>query len=207
MYLSILLRNLQINFRKVGIKTLTKHEKGKFCIDAVYKYIDLKVCNQLKTNTIKGIYAYEDGALHSFRQAKSLGIASFYDLPIGYWRTARKLLEEENERWPEWAATLTGFKDSPAKLARKDEELALADRIFVASSFTARTLEDYPAKLAPVEVIPYGFPPVAEERSYERSAKLKMLFVGGLSPAKRDRRCICRCRCIERPCGANGSRA
>jgi glycosyltransferase involved in cell wall biosynthesis len=109
-----------------------------------------------------------------------------YDLPIGYWRAARRLLKDERERWPQWAATMPGFHDSDEKLARKDEELRLADRIYVASQFTKQTLTDYPGTLAPVEVIPYGFPAVGPPRDYSDRAtrKLKLLFVGGLSQRK-----------------------
>lgn len=79
-----------------------------------------------------------------------------------------------------------GLTASQAKLDRKDEELKLASRIFVASSFTAKTLNDYPGKLAPVDVIPYGFPTVTGSRDYEKIAgrPLRLLFVGGLSQRK-----------------------
>lgn len=175
---------------KVGASGLIKHEKGIFCVDSVYRHLDRHTSFRLKkaeAKGAKGIYGYEDGSLHSFREAHKLGFTCFYDLPIGYWRTARKLMLEEQERWPEWMPTLTGFKDSEEKLARKDEELALAHRIFVASSFTARSLEDYPAVLAPVEVIPYGFPAPVKTRDYSglsRRRPLKLLFVGGLSQRK-----------------------
>lgn len=174
---------------KAGLKKLTAHEYGRFSVDAVYESIDKRVAGNLKKSIAKcqlAVYAYEDGALHSFTEAKRLGVTCFYDLPIGYWRSARHLLKTEIERWPEWASTLTGFRDSDEKLARKDEELKLADRIYVASSFTARTLNDYPGKLAPVEVIPYGFPPVVERRIYSNPSNrpLKLLFVGGLSQRK-----------------------
>ena len=174
---------------KAKLGSLTAHETGPFCIDAVYRSIDGRVAARLPGAVKSGIgavYAYEDGALESFRAAKRLGLPALYDLPIGYWRAARRLLENEAARWPEWAATLTGFRDSEAKLARKDEELALADRIYVASSFTKKTLADYPGKLAPIEVIPYGFPPVPGPRDYPAGGgrKLKVLFVGGLSQRK-----------------------
>jgi len=48
-------------------------------------------------------------------------------------------------------------------------------------------LENYPGQLAPVKVIPYGFPPVNYNREYEKISKgrpLKLLFVGGLSQRK-----------------------
>src|ERR1019366_8431168 len=94
------------------------------------------------------VYAYEDGALETLTTAREQGLSGIYDLPIGYWRTARKLLAGEFERMPEWASTLTGFKDSKRKLSRKDAELAKATKIVVASSFTAHTLKDYTGSLA-----------------------------------------------------------
>ncbi|MEO6520470.1 MAG: glycosyltransferase family 4 protein [Mucilaginibacter sp.] len=173
---------------KAGLKSLTQHETGSLSVDAVYHDIDKRVAKSLKNTLKKGdaVYAYEDGALFSFREAKRLGIKSLYDLPIGYWRTARKLLDVERDRWPEWVPTLTGFGDSEEKLALKDEEILLADHIFVASTFTANTLKDYPGKLAPVKVIPYAFPPVYSSREYVsfNNRSLKVLFVGGLSQRK-----------------------
>lgn len=175
---------------KVGLQNLIKHESGPFCIDAVYHSIDRRVARQLKqvnSNTASAVYAYEDGAAFSFREAKKYGLQCLYDLPTGYWRAARRLLAIEKERWPEWAETITGFQDSHAKLARKDEELKLADCIIVASQFTARTLMEFPGQLAPIHVIPYGFPPVVNNRIYSKASTnqpLKLLFVGKLSQQK-----------------------
>jgi glycosyltransferase involved in cell wall biosynthesis len=175
---------------KANFKSLTKHETGVFSVDAVYQDLDKRVAKSLKELSAKGtnaVYAYEDGALFSFREAKKLQLKCLYDLPIGYWRASKRLLQIESERWPEWASTLTGLEDSEDKLYRKDEELRLADKIFVASQFTANTLKDYPGKLAPIEVIPYAFPPVVSSRTYNTPSKskpLKLLFVGGLSQRK-----------------------
>jgi glycosyltransferase involved in cell wall biosynthesis len=172
---------------KAGLTNLITHETGAFSIDAIYKNLDRKVASDMrKYANANAIYAYEDAAGYSFKQAKILGLECLYDLPIGYWRAGRKLLENEAARWPEWAATLTTFKDSEIKLARKDEELKLADRIFVASSFTAKTLDNYPGIIAPVKVIPYGFPVVGTAKEYDNAAgrPLKLLFVGGLSQRK-----------------------
>jgi glycosyltransferase involved in cell wall biosynthesis len=174
---------------KAGFKGLTTHEHGRFSVDAVYEDMDKRVAGDLKRKIAKchlAVYAYEDGALHSFTEAKRLGVTCLYDLPIGYWRSARELLKSEIERWPEWKSTLTNFRDSDEKLARKDEELKLADRIYVASSFTAKTLADYPGTLAPIEVLPYGFPPVVDNRVYSNpnNRPIKLLFVGGLSQRK-----------------------
>jgi len=175
---------------KLGFKKIAKHETGWASVDAVYNDLDNKVADalpQLKSKKgVTGVYGYEDGAAASFGVAKSLGLKCFYDLPIGYWRAAQQFLSAEAERWPDWAATLPGMRDSAAKLLRKDQELRMADKIFVASRFTANTLDFYEGTLAPVEVIPYGFPPV-NKRGYDkisRSRPLKLLFVGGLSQRK-----------------------
>jgi len=172
---------------KLKLYKLIRHETGSFSVDKVYENLDYKVSKFLKkNNSITAVYAYEDGALQTFQMAKKLSLKCIYDLPIGYWKTARKLLIDESINRPEWSNTLTGFKDSNDKLARKDEELILADYIIVASSFTAKTLLDYPKKLNNIIVIPYGFPPINSKRKYTSTINrpIKLLFVGGLSQRK-----------------------
>ncbi|AVR45277.1 glycosyl transferase family 1 [Christiangramia fulva] len=171
--------------QRIGFYSFITHETGFFSIDKVNRGLDAFVASKIKKNSI--IYAYEDAALTTFKKAKDSGGFCIYDLPIGYWRAMRYLLEEERVRRSAWAKTLTGFKDSESKVARKDEELMLADLIIVASTFTLKTLERFPGKLPPVKVIPYGFPPVYENRDYThliKSDTLKLLFVGGLSQRK-----------------------
>lgn len=183
-----ILELLRLSSSRLNLKTLTKHETGLFSVDAVYRHLDTKVAATIKKASkedVNAIYAYEDGALNSFTEAKKHGLKCFYDLPIGYWRAARVLLEKEIEIWPEWKATMHGFVDSDAKLKRKDRELELADNIYVASSFTAKTLDYYNGQLAPVKVIPYGFPKPVENRIYNiKNRPIKLLFVGGLSQRK-----------------------
>lgn len=174
---------------KLKLDFLVKHERGFFCIDNVYNKHDKWTARSLakaKKQGLLGIYAYEDGALSTFETAKKLGLQCIYDLPIGYWRSARLLLQKEFEINPDWSSTLTGFNDSTEKLKKKDEELALADVIFVASSFTKKTLEEYPGKLAEIRVVPYGFPEVQKQKNYQplENRKLKVLFIGGLSQRK-----------------------
>lgn len=175
---------------RLKLKRMIQKETGIFSIDAIFTNHDKRVARYLNSyikENVNAVYAYEDGALHSFIKARNMGLECLYDLPIGYWRSARILLDKEREKWPDWAGTLTGFSDSDEKLARKDQELQLASKIFVASRFTAKTLEDYPGQLAPIKVIPYGFPPVSGNREYKTisaNRPLKLLFVGGLSQRK-----------------------
>ena len=178
-------RQMSIKFR---IKPFIKHEFGIFSVDNVYATLDKYVANKIKkySKDIAAVYAYEDCALHTFQEARKQNKICIYDLPIGHWRSMRELLSIEKERNPEWGMTIGGFNDSEEKLNRKDEELLLADKIYVASTFTKKTLELFPQKLNDIEVIPYGFPPVNKYRVYIPfdGRKIRVLFVGGLSQRK-----------------------
>jgi starch synthase len=166
---------------RIGLESLVRHETGWASVDEVYRSLDRKVARRVSGGTV---YCYEDGALETFRAAERRGAARIYDLPIGYWRAARRILGEEAERRPEWAATMPGLRDSPEKLARKDEELRLAGRIVVASSFTKATLAECPFPIAPVSVVPYGTDQPAEETREDASGPLRVLYVGSLSQRK-----------------------
>ncbi|BAU55374.1 glycosyltransferase family 4 protein [Mucilaginibacter gotjawali] len=173
---------------KAGLRSLTKHETGMFSIDAVYQSLDHKVSKVVRKrkNEIAAVYAYEDGAIQTFLTAKENNIACLYDLPIGYWRVARELLALEMKKYPDWTPTLTGLSDSNRKLHQKDEELRLADHIFVASTFTAKTLASFPGNLPQINIIPYGFPTPGPIKVYDYKGQrpLKVLFVGGLTQRK-----------------------
>jgi len=174
---------------RLKLGNLARHEKGILSVDAVYQSLDRRVSRRVRAKSgFSGVYAYEDGAAFTFREAKNRGLKCFYDLPIGYWRAARTLLLEEAEREPAWASTLIGNEDSEAKTARKDEELALADTVFVASSYTLQTLAQVPHLRAPVVVLPYGAPPrplhAPRRLTREPNGRLRAIFVGSLGQRK-----------------------
>lgn len=174
--------------RQLGLSSLLRHEMGRFSVDALYRTQDSKVAARLLGEpNIQGVYAYEDGALDSFRVARRLGVKTIYELPIGYWRSYRELVEEESVLQPEWAVTMQGRTDSEEKTRRKDEELALATDIVVPSEFVRGTLRKAGRLEARVTVLPYGAPPgeyVIPTEQRPRAGKLKVLFVGGLSQRK-----------------------
>ena len=159
-------------------------------VDKVYHDMDYKVSKYLQKNKQKicAIYAYDEGAYYSFKEAQRDGIICLFDLPIIHWRTYQKLLDNELANNPQWSNILGTFNDSKEKLERKDQELLLADHIFVASDFTRQSIiEDFPYTIkAPIHVIPYGFPPIYSKRQYEptKGRKLKFLYVGRLQQAK-----------------------
>jgi glycosyltransferase involved in cell wall biosynthesis len=165
---------------------LKRHERGLLSIDAIYRSFDRHVAARLPVlQSLKGVYAYEDGALRTFQSAEALGLRRIYDLPIGYWRAAQRIFQEERELQPAWACTLTGLNDSAAKLERKDQELQLANLVVVPSEFVRSTLIEYGASAAPIAVLPFGSPlPLSEPPIGSTTGPLRVLFVGSLGQRK-----------------------
>lgn len=173
--------------KRFGPKGLIRHETGWASVDAVYSALDRAVASDLRRNgaDLQAVYAYEDGALETFRAAKKLGIGRIYDLPIAHWRLLINLLTEEADRLPDWAPTLDGLKDSATKHARKDEELDSADCVMVASSFTRHSLKGM-IDDSRVYVIPYGCLPPDQHPISQRGQNepINILFVGQLNQRK-----------------------
>jgi glycosyltransferase involved in cell wall biosynthesis len=194
---------------RLGWRSLIAHETGPFCIDAVFENFDRSVARRVATLCSQpssrdavptGVYCYEDGALETFRAARAAGIVCCYDLPIAYWRTARKLLEEEAKRWPQWEPTLVGTRDSAAKCARKDAELKMADLIVCPSNFVRDSLPSEVLLSKTVAVIPFGspdsprdFPSLKKEPEYDvelnrddlnNHSRLRILFAGSMTQRK-----------------------
>jgi len=167
-----------------AIGVTPKHETGAFSIDAVLRDLDRKVAQRLrKIDNCDAVYAYEDGALQSFRAARDLGLKRIYDLPIGYWRVGQRIFAEEKEREPAWAQTLIGGLDCAEKLSRKDDELRLATRVIVASTFTKQTLGEAPST-AKIDIVAYGAPPPISDEITKSAGRLKVLFAGSLGQRK-----------------------
>jgi glycosyltransferase involved in cell wall biosynthesis len=171
---------------RLGLTQLTRNESGFFSVDAVYFSLDRRVARRLLSRPkLKAVYAYDNGALETFRAAKRLGLKCIYEHPVVYWRKVREYQREEAELHPEWAPTLGALNDSDEKLARKDEEIALADLVIVPSAFSRDSLKHAPGLKAPIEVIRYGAPRAGiHTRLDETGNKLRVMFVGGLSQAK-----------------------
>jgi starch synthase len=172
---------------------LVRGETACFSIDAVYSAMDRRIARSvLPRLRPSAVYAYEDGALETFRVASEMGIHRVYELPIGYWRAGHEIFREEREREPAWAPTLEGLRDTAAKLQRKDDELRTASTILVPSTFVRETLKLAPSLNAPIYVNPYGgpVPTVArlDGRAVGRSDRprspLRVLFVGSLGQRK-----------------------
>jgi glycosyltransferase involved in cell wall biosynthesis len=102
------------------------------------------------------VYCYEDGALWTFERARRRGVTKIWDLPLPHYATLEALWAEEQAAFPS-AMGATPRVEPAWKKRRKDAELAAADHVCVASSFTESSLRRAGFR-APIEVIPYGFP-------------------------------------------------
>jgi len=176
---------------KLGWNYWLRHEEGFASIDGVLQDFDRFTARALpevhRRHGLGAVYAYEDSALETFRAAKSLGLKCVYDLPISYWEIGRGLMEEERRRLPAWAGALGGgMADTPAKLERKAQELALADLVVVPSRFVADSLPAWAAQKTTV-LSPFGSPASTGAPSHmaaDPSRPLRVLFVGSMGQRK-----------------------
>ncbi|GHB95300.1 glycosyltransferase [Cerasicoccus arenae] len=167
--------------------SLLRHEFGWASVDACYQHFDRQVSNRLKQNDkISCVYAYEDGALETFRVAQKRDLRRVYDLPIAHWQASRRIMEEEAERLPNWRPTLSGVQDSKDKYLRKEEELSLAECIVCPSTFVADSIPEEIRKGKQVRVIPFGSPTgiIPHTSTKSENDKLRVLFAGSMSQRK-----------------------
>jgi len=164
----------------------TTHESGRFCVDAVYRDLDQRFSNYIhgKKGQLKGVYAYEDGALESFQTAQAYGITTIYELPIAYGRFAQNMLQEEAQRLPAWEITLVGNNDSERKLKRKTAELEHADIIICPSHFVKQSIPAHIAEKKSIHIIPYGCHTLKNQPQKKEEGSLKVLFAGSMSQRK-----------------------
>lgn len=184
----IKLRFVKELFRQVcrflKLKKFHTKDADIFSTNSVYKDLDLKVSRYLysrkKTNKINAIYSYEDCALNSFKAAKEIGIKTVYDLTSPYWRLKKNIIDEELRINPEWRLSSLEIM-SDIKCQNKDQEILLSDKLIVASSFSAKSLDFNQIKtLKEIKIIPYGVDLPKKNKIFKRqkNEKLKILFVG-----------------------------
>lgn len=167
---------LQINY-------LVDNKKGLLRPENLYEYIDTKVARFiLKNSDIRSVYGYDGKCLKSFEAVKTRGGMCAYEAAFGYMPYVNEILREEREINSEWSALIPQFSNE--SLQRQREELEIADKVVVASSFAKKAVE-YSGLQKEVTILPYGSPAVFERNKENRKAgKLEVLYVGALSQQK-----------------------
>lgn len=152
-------------------------------INWVYASLDRHVA-KYHLQGLDAVYAYEDGAATTFQVAKQQNILCLYDLPIPFYRTSQAIQAEEAQRFPELASAFQAVQEPAWKIKRKEQEIQLADHIFVASSFTKKSLLDIGINQEKISVIPYGSPLEYFQPQPKPDNLFRALFVGRVGPRK-----------------------
>lgn len=151
--------------------------------DLVYASLDRHVASH-HLQGLDAIYAYEDGAAATFCAAKQQGILCLYDLPIVFYPTSHQIQAEEAEQFPELASALDAVQEPDWKLERKQQEIQLADRIIVPSSFVQKSLLKAGVKQDNICVIPFGAPIDYFHPQPKVDTLFRALFLGRVGPRK-----------------------
>lgn len=132
---------------------------------------------------VTAVHAYEDCSLWQFAEAKRLGKACVYDMPIGYYPAWERIQTELVKKYADW---LPAGRPSPeVRREQKCKEMDLADLLLAPSNFVANTVRDFhPYKS--VAVAPYGVDLVGWTPGTERAPRdaITFLFAGQCSLRK-----------------------
>jgi starch synthase len=136
---------------------------------------------------VRAVHAYEDCSLWQFQEAKRLGKACIYDMPIGYYPAWEKTEAELVRQFIDWLPT-GGLSSSPyARPQQKRQEMQLADVVLVPSTFVANTIRAFHPNKA-LALAPYGvdmefWTPGASD-SNRRPEVLRFIYAGQISLRK-----------------------
>lgn len=169
---------------RTGLSKLASKITTALSVDSVYRDLDHSVAMRLSRGNVSAVLAYPDGAYESFQSARRNRVHTLYELTSAHVQFANDILSEEAELCPEWADTIARLKDSPEKIAHREEELRLADLVLAPSRHVVMSLPVSLRNNISVCVCPYGAPFPVEIRKEVRNSKLRVLFVGSLTQAK-----------------------
>jgi glycosyltransferase involved in cell wall biosynthesis len=165
---------------------VSRFARSQRFVDAVGARCDLESSRCIGEG-VKAVYGYEDFALYSFNKATALGAKRIYELPIGYYASAKTLLGAEAQQEPGLRPFFQSLHEPADKIQRKEAEAHLATHIVCASSFTASTVPESIATSVPITVLPYGADCSLKPKEWTESDQkgpLRLIFVGILGPRK-----------------------
>ena len=88
---------------------------------------------------VTAIHAYEDCSLWQFAEAKRLGKACIYDMPIGYYPAWEHAQAELVRKFVDWLPAGGLPSSRYVRPQQKCQEMELADLVLAPSSFVAET--------------------------------------------------------------------
>ena len=141
-----------------------------------------KECQRKK---VTAVHAYEDCSLLQFREAKRLGKACIYDMPIGYYPAWGSTQTQLMQKFVDWLPAGGLPSSRYVRPQQKREEMELADLVLVPSSFVASTIRVFhPNKT--ISLAPYGVDLEfwKPRERYQRSKILRFIYAGQISLRK-----------------------
>ena len=135
--------------------------------------------------SVRAVHSYEDCSLWQFQEAKRLGKACIYDMPIGYYPAWEKTQADLARQFVDWLPT-GGFPSSRyVRPQQKREEMELADLVLAPSSFVEETIREFHPNKA-ISLAPYGvdlefWTPCVKN---EESDVLRFIYSGQISLRK-----------------------
>jgi glycosyltransferase involved in cell wall biosynthesis len=134
---------------------------------------------------VTAVHAYEDCSLWQFEEAKRLGKACLYDMPIGYYPAWEQAQAELVRKYADWLPAGGLPSSHYVRSQQKRREMELADLVLVPCSFVEQTIRMFhpDKKLARAA---YGvdldfWRPPAEKSQRDR---LRFIYAGQLSLRK-----------------------
>jgi glycosyltransferase involved in cell wall biosynthesis len=109
-------------------------------------------CRRVK---VRAVHSYEDCSLWQFQEAKRLGKACIYDMPIGYYPAWEHTQAELARKFADWLPTGGAPSSRYVRPQQKRQEMELADLVMVPGSFVAETIRKFHPSKA-LASTPYG---------------------------------------------------
>src|SRR5262249_22495157 len=116
-------------------------------IDQANRWLMRTMARECHRSTVTAVHAYEDCSLWQFMEAKRLGKACIYDMPICYYAARDEIQSELLRKYANWLPHKWSPTAHDMPPEQKRQEMALADLTLVPSRFVEATIREfYPYK-------------------------------------------------------------
>ena len=170
----------ELFFRNV-LKNPKRAEQAMFKRDAAF---DHWVASRFASES-DFFWGFQGSCLESLKAAHAAGKTAVCEFATAHVTAAIRILSDEAERHPEWAATISNLHFPEWYRERLEQEPHAADVCIAASGFTQRSLEEVGIPTDRIRLLPLAADVdqfhFAERRT---DGPLKVLFVGGIGQRK-----------------------
>src|ERR1700730_4167472 len=137
---------------------------------------------ECRRSSVRAVHAYEDCSLWQFREAKHLGKACIYDMPIGYYSAWEQTQAYLARQFVDWLPSGGMPSNRHVRPQQKREEMELADLVLAPSSFVANTVQAFHPNKA-LALAPYGVDLEfwQPEARIDQPEELRFIYAGQIS--------------------------